>query len=117
MAARRRALVASLVAVALAGCASVAAVRLERSGTAALDRGDVARAIADLERATTLAPGVSGLHNNLGIAYEQAGRRDDALRSYERAVELDCGNQAAVANLAALRAGVSASEPSDEASR
>lgn len=95
-------LAAALLACAL-GCASVEATRLYESGSAALDRGDAARAVADLERAAALAPGASSIHNHLGIAYELAGRGDDAQRAYERAVELDCDNHAAEANLAALR--------------
>jgi Flp pilus assembly protein TadD len=109
-AARRRLLpaVLSLIALAtaapLAGCASLAAARAFRSGTEALDRGETGRAVAELERAAALAPTASAVHNHLGIAYEAAGRRDDARRAYERAVELDCANQAAWRNLAALRA-------------
>jgi Flp pilus assembly protein TadD len=99
-----RAALVLLAALALVACASVEAVRLERSGTAALDRGDAARAVADLERAAVLAPDVSGIQNHLGIAYEQAGRRADAEQAYERAVALDCDNRAAEANLEALRA-------------
>lgn len=98
-----RRIAALLLAAALTSCAAVEAVRLERSGLAALDRGDAARAVADLERAATLAPGTSAIQNHLGIAYEQAGRRDDALRAYEHAVALDCENEAAQVNLEALR--------------
>src|SRR5690606_17389936 len=93
-----------VLAPAAAGCASVDAARHFRSGTAALDRGDPARAVAELERAAALAPEVSAVHNHLGIAYEQAGRERDALRAYGRAVELDCENRAARHNLDALRA-------------
>jgi Flp pilus assembly protein TadD len=92
-----------ILLLAATGCASLEAVRLERSGRAALDRGDAAAAVADLERAAVLAPGASAIQNHLGIAYEQAGRREDAVRAYERAVALDCENEAAAANLAALR--------------
>lgn len=110
-AARRRLPPAALSLIALlataaplAGCASLAAARAFRSGTEALDRGETERAVAELERAAALAPTASAVHNHLGIAYEAAGRTDDARRAYERAVELDCGNQAAWRNLAALRA-------------
>ena len=103
MSMRARLLLAPLCAAALGACAGVEAVRLERSGTAALDRGDAVRAVGDLERAAEIAPAVSGIQNNLGIAYERAGRRADAERAYERAVALDCGNEAAHANLEALR--------------
>jgi len=100
---RIRWIAAPLLAAALAGCAGVEAVRLEHSGRAALDRGEPVRAVADLERAAALAPRASAIQNHLGIAYEQAGRRDDAVQAYERAVALDCSNEAAAANLDALR--------------
>jgi Flp pilus assembly protein TadD len=89
---------------ALAGCASVEATRLYRSGTGALDRGEPQRAIVDLEHAAELAPEISAIQNHLGIAYEEAGRPDDALRAYERAVALDCDNRAAENNLRELQA-------------
>jgi Flp pilus assembly protein TadD len=100
-----------LAAVALGGCASFQAARLYRSGTQALDRGDPARAVAELEQAATLAPRASSIQNHLGIAYEASGRPDDALRAYQRAVDLDCGNGAAQYNLATLRARLAAAVP------
>jgi len=51
------------------------------------------------------------VQNHLGIAYEEAGRAGDALRAYEQAVTLDCGNRAAQQNLAALRARLEAEAP------
>lgn len=93
------------------GCSSLAATRAFRDGTAALDRGEPARAVQELERAARLAPEASAVQNHLGIAYEAAGRPAEALRAYERAVELDCGNAAAQDNLAALRARAAAREP------
>lgn len=91
------------IGAAAAACATVEAGRLYRSGTGALDRGDAATAVAELEQAAAIAPEVSAIQNHLGIAYERVGRSDDALRAYERAVELDCDNQAARHNLRALR--------------
>ena len=92
---------------ALAGCASFEGARLYQSGTAALDRGDSERAIADLERAAELAPTASEVQNHLGLAYAAAGRDDDAQHAFRRAVDLDCDNRAAVDNLrvAQQRAG------------
>ncbi|HTY19044.1 MAG TPA: tetratricopeptide repeat protein [Myxococcota bacterium] len=87
----------------LGGCASLEAMRLYESGTHALDRGDSQRAVADLERAAALAPDASPIQNHLGLAYQEAGRQEDALRAFERAVALDCSNEAAVANLRAVR--------------
>lgn len=88
---------------AIAACASIEATRFYRSGTEALDRGESQRAVADLEHAAELAPDISAIQNHLGIAYEEAGRPDDALRAYERAVALDCDNRAAENNLRELR--------------
>jgi len=112
--ARRLALagLALLPALPLAGCASFEAMRAFGRGTAALDRGEAALAVAELERAAELAPAASAVQNHLGIAYEAAGRPSDALRAYERAVELDCENEAASRNLGALRAqSAAASKP------
>jgi Flp pilus assembly protein TadD len=89
---------------ALAGCADIEARRFYRAGTEALDRGESQRAVAELERAATLAPEISAIQNHLGIAYEDAGRSDDALLAYQRAVALDCDNRAAESNLRELRA-------------
>lgn len=86
---------------ALAGCTSFEAARLYRSGTAALDAGEPIRAVADLERAGTLAPEASEVQNHLGLAYAAAGRPGDAEQAFRRAVELDCENAAARENLRA----------------
>jgi len=88
----------------LVACSTVDATRLFRSGTAALDRGDSASAVRDLEGAARLLPESSAVHNNLGLAYAAAQRDDDALRAFERAVAIDCDNQAAQTNLARARA-------------
>jgi len=89
---------------ALAGCADLEARRFYRAGTDALDRGESQRAVAELEHAAALAPEISAIQNHLGIAYEDAGRSEDALLAYERAVALDCDNRAAESNLRELRA-------------
>ncbi len=101
----RRLLVAlALVALASLGCASFQGWRLYDSGTDALDRGDTARAIADLERAAELVPRASEIQNHLGLAYAADGRSDEALLAFRRAVALDCGNRAARRNLWAAEA-------------
>jgi len=84
------------------GCASYRGGRLYVSGSEALEAGDTARAVAELERAAELAPHASQVQNHLGIAYLQAGRRADARAAFERAVALDCSNPAAAANLRLL---------------
>jgi tetratricopeptide (TPR) repeat protein len=99
----RRAAV-TLLAALLVACATIDATRLFRSGTAALDRGDAAAAVRDLEAAVQLLPESSAAHNHLGLAYAASERHVDALREFERAVAIDCDNQAAQTNLAAARA-------------
>lgn len=81
------------------GCASLRGARLYSHGTAALDRGDAMRAVADLEAAARLVPHGSQIQNHLGIAYTELGRDEDALHAFRRAVALDCDNQAAQQNL------------------
>ena len=95
----RRALAIVLAALPAAGCAGVEGARLYRSGSEALERGDTQRAVADLEAAAGRAPRVSEVHNRLGIAYAAAGRREDAIRAFESALEIDCSNATAARNL------------------
>ena len=94
----------TLVASLVLACATLDATRLFRSGTAALDRGDAPMAVHDLEAAAQLLPESSAVHNHLGLAYAAAGRSGEALREFERAVAIDCGNRAAQENLASARA-------------
>ena len=97
------------------GCSNWRASRLYQSGSHALDEGDSTRAVSDLRQAAALKPESSEIQNHLGIAYERAGQPAAALAAFERAVELDCDNAAASANLAALlqerRRGVNTSTP------
>lgn len=102
------ALCAALLAL---GCSSFRGARLYQSGTSALDRGDSAAAIAELERAAELLPEASEVQNHLGLAYQAAGRDRDAELAFRRAVALDCGNAAAVENLRVVRAHVGAERP------
>ncbi len=89
-----------LAALQLPGCAAFHAARAYQRGSAALESGDSARAIAELESAALWVPHASEIQNHLGIAYSMDGRREDALGAFRRAVELDCDNQAALRNLA-----------------
>lgn len=84
---------------------AIRAARYYAAGSEALDRGDAAAAIADLERAASLMPSASEIQNHLGLAYWSDGREDAAQQALERALELDCDNDAARVNLARLRAG------------
>ncbi len=90
----------AVLALGVAGCSSYQGARLYQSGTLALDRGDSVRAIEELEHATELVPEASEVQNHLGLAYADAGRDPEALKAFQRAVELDCGNLAAAENLA-----------------
>ena len=100
----RRLLLSVALAACLTGCASWEGAQLYQRGTDALQRGD-ASAVADLERASQLVPQASEIQNHLGLAYEASGRDDDALAAFRRAVELDCDNAAAVANLKRSESG------------
>lgn len=93
-----------LALVGLSSCAGFQAAQLYGSGTEALDRGEAELAIRDLERAAELAPEASEVQNHLGLAYDAAGRQGEARAAYQRAVDLDCENQAAQANLAGAEA-------------
>jgi Flp pilus assembly protein TadD len=87
------------------GCASWRAARLYIDGSAAFERGETSEAVESLERAARLAPGASEIRNHLGLAYAAAGRREDARRAFETALDLDCDNRAARRNLVSLREG------------
>ncbi len=86
------------------------------AGNDALAAGDAGHAVHHFEEAARLVPHASEIQNHLGLAYQAAGRRDDALAAYERAVDLDCDNAAAQHNLDALRRhlGLAAHESGDE---
>jgi Flp pilus assembly protein TadD len=88
-----------------ASCAGFDGARLYQRGTHALERGDPASAVRDLERAGELLPHASEVQNHLGLAYLEAGREREARAAFERAVTLDCDNQAAQHNLAAVGGG------------
>lgn len=96
-------LVLALGAAAGLGCASLEGAWRFRSGSEALDRGEIQQAVTELERAVRLTPGAAPVHNNLGVAYLAAGRTAEAERAFERAVALDCSHQPAQRNLHALR--------------
>jgi len=88
------------------GCAEIQGARLYQRGTLALDRGDAGTAVDDLEAAARLVPQASEIQNHLGLAYLEQGRTQEARVAFERALELDCDNRAAQANLLALSEAV-----------
>jgi tetratricopeptide (TPR) repeat protein len=61
-------------------------------GYAVLDRGDAAGAIRIFELNTRQYPKSSNAFDSLGEACVRAGRREDAVKAYSRAIELDPGN-------------------------
>ena len=94
--------------LALSGChgrplRSLAGARLYVSGTESLDRGEVERAIEQLGHAAQVLPHASEIRNHLGLAYWEAGERARAREAFETALVLDCDNEAARWNLAALQ--------------
>jgi Flp pilus assembly protein TadD len=101
---RRIGIALLLLALGVSGCATWRGARLYQSGSRALERGEVDRALTDLAAASALVPGASEVHNHLGIAQLEAGRDAEALASFEEAVRLDCDNRAAADNLADLKA-------------
>jgi len=68
------------------------------TGTAALDAGDFPTAIAHLEKAVELEPGLARNHNNLASAYLAAGRVKDGWPHVRRAVAIDPKDPYAVPN-------------------
>lgn len=88
----------------LLGCSTTEGYRHFQAGNTALDRGDPVSAVTELEQAAALVPERSEVFNHLGLAYVAAGRPADALFAFERAVALDCDNQAAALNLRAAQA-------------
>jgi len=101
------AVAATSLAVVVVGCEStpIRAIRGARhyaAGTEALERSDDVLAIAELERAAELVPHASEIQNHLGLAYWSDGRPQAAQMAFEKAVELDCDNLVAQANLERL---------------
>ncbi len=69
-------------------------------GNHALQRDDSDAAIAFFERALVQAPAHNVLHNNLGLAFEAAGRLVDAEQEFRQAYEINTGIFETMANLA-----------------
>lgn len=70
---------------------------------ALLQRGDFAAAAAQLDAACRERPDASDAHFLRGACFHALGRLDDALQSFDRAVELDAANlQAAQGGIAVL---------------
>ncbi len=97
-------LLVPFLAMSLVGCTGLRAAHLYQQGTIALNAGDAELAISRVGEAGHLLPDASQIQNHLGLAFLATGQREKALTAFQRAVELDCSNAAAVHNLAAVRA-------------
>jgi Flp pilus assembly protein TadD len=80
-------------------------VELNALGYELLRQGRHGHAIVVLQLNTADHPGSSNAFDSLGEAYMEAGRREEAIRSYERSVALDPGNENGRQMLEKLRGG------------
>lgn len=97
-----------LSSIVISGCQSGPVLAFQGSrhyvaGSEALERGDGDVAIAELLEAARLIPHASEIQNHLGLAYWENAQLGPAKSAFERAVELDCENEAARVNLERLR--------------
>lgn len=76
------------LALLLCGC-TPAGPRALWKGKRCLDRGDIAEALTQFKRATTLLATNAGAWNYLGVALQHAGRPDEAAAAYQTALRLD----------------------------
>jgi hypothetical protein len=83
-------------------------LELNALGYELLRQGRHGAAIAVLQLNTADHPGSSNAFDSLGEAYLEAGRREEAIRSYERALALQPGNENARQMLEKLRGGPAA---------
>jgi len=75
------------------------------------DEGRLSDAIQVAQQAVLANPGSTSAHSLLGILYERAGHREQAIREYERALELSPESTADRDSLQQLRASRPASRP------
>jgi lipoprotein NlpI len=92
------------LSLSVTGCTGFRAARLYQEGTASLDSGHPELAVVQLSEASNLQPDASEIQNHLGLAFAATGQHDKALSAFERAVDLDCTNEAATQNLASAEA-------------
>lgn len=71
-------------------------------GLTVLRNGDYETEVSLWEDTARKSPAKARVHTNLGFAYQQAGRREDARRAYLRALELDPAYPPARQNLESL---------------
>jgi tetratricopeptide (TPR) repeat protein len=75
------------------------AVSLNISADACFDRGDLAGAIREFERALALDPDCANVHNSLGVCHGVRGDYDRALAEFTAASRLDAGDHMSVYNI------------------
>lgn len=92
--------------------AGEARARLAVRADTAITTGDIATARAALEEATSSEPRVAAFEVQLAVLYDSAGQYTRAMERYQRAVEIEPNNAAALNNLAYLLA-VRRKEPAD----
>lgn len=73
---------------------------LTRIGKIALNNSNFEEAIANLSRAGKIAPDAVEVFGDLGFAYGKKGLLDDAIKSYQKAVELNPADSESVYNIA-----------------
>jgi tetratricopeptide (TPR) repeat protein len=79
-----------ILALALLFCGCTpAGPRALLKGKKCLDRGDVAGAVTQLKRATTLLATNANAWNYYGVALQRAGQLDEAAAAYQKALTLD----------------------------
>src|ERR1039458_10668927 len=78
-------------------------VAYELRGVAYLDRGDTTHAIADLNRAITLAPDFAPAYQNRGNAWYARGNYGQAIADYDAAITLDPNSPSPYVNRASVR--------------
>lgn len=86
-------LVIAVLAAVLTSCAKSPAPPTQlQAGQTALDKGDTPTAIRELEKVIGDDPKLVEPRILLGRAYEQVGRRDDAINQYQAAIQLQTQN-------------------------
>ncbi len=83
---------------------------LHMLGLIAYRRGDYEDAAGHIARAISESGAISAYHANLGLALRALGRNDEALESYEEAIELEPANASALNDMGNLLADLGRAE-------
>ena len=83
-------------------------------GQGLVARGDLGGGVAELQRAADLGETEPSLYVEVGDRLAQLGRRDEARRAYQRALQIDPFYSPAAQRLRALKAGASYSSSSSD---